>query len=341
MSQGIKISISGIRYKFPHTPLDSFNLKSYLLYATGKTEYSGFDSLLPELFLPTCTPENILARCKDAHLPFTERISGFMQSGCEKVIVNCMNGFHVDDTEKLINGTKILLIALKVRSAVFALDSSDKASRDALSLITPNNRMFSTVNLPSLFPVANNRLLSLCMYPYTKRKAVAVFSPHELVALFNATVAGEVYHGHIIRLAYGDKYLDTFITRGCTVSDILSFASKCFGNELSWVKDGLSGLGRELEGDSLIPDDISAFSVGKDRSEKRNCACSGCAVCREVCPFSIRPDLLMLSGKSNSDELERCVLCGLCDEFCPSGIEISKKISSIKTHPLQEDVSNG
>ena len=327
----MRLTLKGIKYHFPSkklTPAEDICADKLCTEASHER--------LPELSLPDSGREEILNYCQKAGLPFYPYLSEAAFSDVEKVIINCMNGFPAENVDKLIYGAKILLLILNHPSAVFALDSNDAEGISAASPCIKDNCCFSVLLLPSVFPLSYNRVLSLGIYPYTKREKVAVFSAHEVICLYDSVIDAKPYQGHMLRFVSKNEYFDKFVRFDTvsgslhSLSEITEYAEKCFGKKFSSVKAGVCGFGSRLSMSDSLRNEISALYFDDSCGQMNERECSGCASCRDVCPFGLSPDMMIIPGYKLTQELNICVLCGLCNEYCASGIDLAGRISAIK-----------
>ncbi len=69
-------------------------------------------------------------------------------------------------------------------------------------------------------------------------------------------------------------------------------------------------------------------------------ACTGCYRCERVCPVNASP-LSLLTGNRKAFALDRCLVCGICEQSCESRIPLMERIRELKNVPASDGLSTG
>jgi predicted aldo/keto reductase-like oxidoreductase len=104
--------------------------------------------------------------------------------------------------------------------------------------------------------------------------------------------------------------------------------------------------------DQEIIDTRLNAELGNDLAQFEALFCSGCRYCLSVCPENIGPhnifkayNMVMLKGKPPNPQkvaqqaqnfLDRCVLCGECQEICPQDINVPEHLERVRDYLLSK-----
>ncbi len=247
-----------------------------------------------------------------------------------RVIINCMYDPSKEHAEKIINGAKIILLALGIRSAVITIPKSSKGLAKAIEKTTYDREMFLIAMLPKIHPLEAPEAISRAVYPYTPFSDVYVLSPLSCMAVYDAFNESTAYTGHRIRVRYKKYYEDIFCPAGTSFGDLKKhFAENAPAKASKWqVVVGNSGIGFPQEDERIIGSDIASvtFKKGYLSLAEKHSSCISCGKCRKVCPAELSP-YMIVSGAA-MDGAFKCMSCGCCSKVCPVGIPLAEKIDN-------------
>lgn len=266
-------------------------------------------------------------------LPDSVEISLRQEMGNTRyVIINCMSEPSSENAEKILNGAKIILLALGIRSAVITLSKKNKKLARAFEKLTYDRKMFLIAMLPRIHPLEIPEAIAKALYPYTPFDDVFVLSPSSCISTYDVFNSSKPYVGHNLVIRYKKYYAPVFCPSGTRFEDL-----NCFFSENGPKKDsrwenivGLSGIGINRHKAKIIGGDIRVVSFKKasiSNAEKYSC-CISCGKCREVCPAELSP-YIIASGVARNG-IDKCISCGCCSQVCPACIGLAEIIDGMK-----------
>lgn len=275
----------------------------------------------------------------------------------DKLIVNCaecepfITANHrllLENTASVINGVKILLKALGVRTAYIALEDNKLDAAEKLEELLSGSNMISVKIMKTKYPQGDERQL---IYALTGVELPVGKLPADVgCVIFNAETCAAVYKA----FAYGQPLIRRVVTVdgdcvrkpknilapiGTPLSDIIEF---CGGlkREPAKVINGGPMMG-VAQWDTEMPltkatGAILVFSADFGKKNAPNPTCIRCGRCVNHCPMHLMPNYIaqfsQIGDKKSAEEYGAlsCVECGSCSYNCPGGVEIVQHIRKIK-----------
>lgn len=291
-----------------------------------------------------------------ASFPTFAKISSAL-SKIDTVIVNCSecepyitanHRLMLDYPDEVIEGVRILLKALSMPKAIFAIADNKP---DAIRLIkekTANSDDLCVQVLKTKYPQGDERQL---IYAITKREIPAGKLPADVGCIvFNVETAESVWRS----ISTGDPFISKVVTVdgdcvrspknvvapiGTRYSDLIEYCGGTDGTPVRIVSGGPMMGFTVWSTDTTVTKGCSSILVfAKDfsRSKYADSPCIRCGRCVRACPMRLMPSLLAQYAKANM--LDRCntlnarscVECGSCSYVCPSKIPLSQYIRTAK-----------
>ena len=283
----------------------------------------------------------------------------------ERLIINCaecepyLTSNHrllLENTAAIIGGTKIIMRALGVYHADFAVENNKRNAIAKLKQLCKGRPdLFNVHSLKTKYPQGDERQLIYALYrkklPVGKLPIDAgcvVFNAETVFAIYNAfakgmplcervvTVDGDcISNPKCIRVPIGTPYIDLFRFCGglCKVPREIICGGPMMGVS-QWdaetpVIKGTTG--------------VLAFSGFQNQTQTRVPTCIRCGRCVNICPMRLMPNYLVSYAKSGDTKTCRalyaqsCVECGLCSYYCPGDMPIVQYIRIIKAKIKEED----
>lgn len=333
-------------------------------FITIENDFSGrlHESVVPfSKKISETSTEEIIAKIKDAGISgmggATFPTYAKLQSAVNKVttlIVNCAecepfitanHRLMLENPELIINGMKILLKALGLRSGIIAIEDNKLNAADTMTAAAAKSRMVQIKILKTKYPQGDERQL---IYAITGRELPAgklpadygciVFNAETCAAVCNAFVTGMPLVERMVTVD-GDcvktpKNLRVPI--GTPVSALLEFCG--LKREPVKIISGGPMMGLAVfNPDAPVAKGTSAILAFSARMvDKTTAACIHCGKCVSACPMSLMPlYLAMFSKKEDLESCEKydvfsCVECGCCTYICPAAVPIVQYIRTAK-----------
>lgn len=257
----------------------------------------------------------------------------------KQVIINCMSESSTENLEEIINGAKIILLALGKRNAVIALSKKNKKLAKAIEKIRYDREMFLIAMLPERHPLEDPRAISTALFPYTAYDDVFAISPYSCIGAYEAFIRQKPYIGRLLKLVYKNRYTLVFCPAGTNFQKLSEYATQSLTakNKKLEAFVGVSGIGTPIDGEMIIGDDINAVTFKKSSPTKaeKNAICISCGKCRSVCPRELSP--YMIASGACTNGIQKCISCGCCSHVCPVGIPLSGLINNKRRGASNED----
>ncbi len=267
-------------------------------------------------------------------------------SECEPYIT-ANHRLLLEEPEKLIEGARILLYALGLKTAIFGISDNKLDAVKLIGELTKGDDAFRVEVLKTKYPQGDERQL---IYALTKRQVpvgklpadvgCVVFNTETVVAVENAIIKGEPLIEKIVtvdgdcietprsvKAPIGTKYKDLLEYCKCTVEipgQIISGGTMmgftAWSIDTSVTKGCSCILAFEKESIKLSPEG----------------ACIRCGRCVAACPMHLMPSYIaQYARKDMLDEVEKlggkaCVECGSCSFVCPAKIHLSQYVRTAK-----------
>lgn len=275
----------------------------------------------------------------------------------DKIIVNCAESepfitsnhrLLLEQPAAVINGVKILLKTLGVRTAFIAVEDNKADAIDKLEEMTEGSRMISVKVMKSKYPEGDERQL---VYALTGVEIPDGKLPTDVgCVVFNAETCAAIYR----TFAYGTPLISRIITVdgdcvrrprnvlapiGTSVRDLIEF---CGGlkREPCRIICGGPMMGVSIT-DAEMPvtkatNGVLVFSESFGGKNTSNQTCIRCGKCVQNCPVHLMPSYIAQFTKigdiKSAEEYGAmsCIECGTCSYSCPGCVEIVQYIKEAK-----------
>lgn len=273
------------------------------------------------------------------------------------IIVNCAecepyitanHRLMLEEPEKIVGGVQLLLKALSLEKAIFAIEDNKKDAAESMCRAIDGKAGLEVAVLKTKYPQGDERQLMYALkgieLPAGKLPAdvgCVIFNAETCAAIYNAYTTGMPLTKRIVTID-GDAIntpKNIRVPIGTSFADIFEF---CDG-----VKDSISRIisGGPMMGAAqwdfkgVVMKSTSAILVLSDernRSIVENASCIHCGKCVSVCPMHLLPNYLAAFSKADNTEMcekfgiMSCVECGCCTYTCPGGVPIVQHIRNKK-----------
>ena len=311
--------------------------------------------------LTEVTSEEIISVIRQAGIteygkPFFKKIRGAMEK-TEKLLINCCESepfltvshrLMLEHPAGIINGAKILLKALGVRTAWICIDEHDADAIQKMEDVTAGSKLFEVKLFKSKYPQSDPRQL---IYAASGTEVSAgdeewesgciTVDPETCCAVYRAFAEGMPQVNRIIT-ASGDcmkKPKNLSVPIGASVSAVITFC----GGLVRKPKRILSGsvMTGYAHWDAQIPVTRSTKAVillsdSFGRRNREEPSCIRCGKCADACPMQLLP--LYIARYAAAGKFDKaikmgalnCGECGSCTYACPAGVEITQLIRTVK-----------
>jgi len=303
----------------------------------------------------------------DSDFPLYKKIEMAAEEYKEKIeylIVNCAEPepylsakyrFLFENPVAVINGLKILIKGLGLRSSIIAVEERDLDAANKIERLINNSKLVKVKILNSKYPQASERQIVSAVtgreYGIKKNPedvGCLVVSPFSCAALYAAFATGIPVIEKIITVG-GDCFKNSqnvIVPIGTAFGDVTEFCGG-FSKEPYAVVSGGVMTGKTVW-DMTIPVEkntvaitaLTEKSVFKYRSEG---VCIHCGRCVSSCPMHLMPLYLAKYAKDNVKNdycdvlkiaekysMESCIECGTCSYVCPGYVPIVQYIRLLK-----------
>ncbi|MBR5313479.1 MAG: electron transport complex subunit RsxC [Clostridia bacterium] len=275
----------------------------------------------------------------------------------DKLIVNCaecepfITANHrllLEQPASVINGVKILLKALGVRTAYLAVEDNKMDAIEKLEEMTEGSKMISVKVMKTKYPQGDERQL---VYALTGVEIPSGKLPADVgCVIFNAETCAAVYRA----FAFGMPLISRIVTVdgdcvkrprnilapiGTRVTDLVEFCGGLVREPKKIINGGPMMGAAQWDTEMPVTKSTSAvllFSEGFGRKSVDTQSCIRCGKCIRNCPMHLMP--MYIAQFSKIHDLKRaeeygamnCVECGSCSYNCPGGVEIVQHIRVAK-----------
>lgn len=273
------------------------------------------------------------------------------------VIVNCAecepyitanHRLMLEEPERIVGGAKILLKALGLTNAVFAIEDNKKDAAEVMKNQISGDSGLSVEVLKTKYPQGDERQLIYALkgveLPAGKLPAdvgCVIFNAETCAAVYTAFTTGMPLVKRIVTVD-GDAVNEPKNIRvpiGVSYEDIFEFCGGVKENIARVISGGPMMGAAQWDYNAVIMKNTSAILVLSDEKDKtlpENASCIHCGRCVSVCPMHLMPNYLAAFAKADNDEMcekfnvMSCVECGSCTYNCPARVPIVQHIRNKK-----------
>ena len=314
--------------------------------------------------LKDATPEEIIEIVKEAGIsgmggaafPTHAKISSAIGKA-KDVIVNCAecepyitanHRLMLEEPGRIVGGVKILLKALGLDHAIFAIEDNKKDAAEKMCEHIAGEDGLEVALLKTKYPQGDERQLIYALkgveLPAGKLPAdvgCVIFNAETCAAVHTAFTTGMPLIKRVVTID-GDAINEPKNIRvplGTSYEDVFEFCGGVKENISRIISGGPMMGAAQWDYNSVIMKNTSAilvFSEEKDRTIVENASCIHCGKCVSVCPMHLMPNYLAAFSKADNDEmcekfnLMSCVECGCCTYNCPGRVPIVQHIRNKK-----------
>lgn len=251
----------------------------------------------------------------------------------------------LESAEYIINGMKILMKALGLKTGYIAIEDNKLDAVNVLSEVASNNRMVEIKVLKTKYPQGDERQI---IYALTGKQLPAgklpadygcvVFNTETCAAVCNAFVSGMPLIERIVTVD-GDCIVtpkNLKVPLGTPISALIEYCG--LKKEPKKIINGGPMMGTAIfDIDLPVTKGTSAILAFSEKMlNKKTHSCIHCGKCIVACPMELSPAYLaMFSQKEDMERCEKydvlsCIECGCCTYICPSAIPIVQYIKTAK-----------
>lgn len=272
-----------------------------------------------------------------------------------EIIVNCaecepfITANHrllLEHPMDVIGGVKILLIALGLHKATFAIEDNKKNAAEVLTELVGDSDMFDVKLLKTKYPQGDERQIVYALrgvqIPTGKLPAdvgCVIFNAETCAAIYHAVIDGMPLISRIVTID-GDcirSSKNLRIPLGTSYRDVIDACGGITG-KLSKIINGGPMMGNaQWDLEATVTKGTSALLFFSDKYEKKTQPCCiHCGKCVSVCPMHLEPVYLSLFSRSSNLEkclaynIMSCMECGSCSYICPGNVPIVQYIREAK-----------
>lgn len=313
--------------------------------------------------LADMTPDEIVSIIREAGIsgmggaafPTYAKIRSAMGK-VDKIIVNCaecepyITANHrllLEQPASVINGVKILLKTLNVRTAYIAVEDNKMDAVARLEELLTGSKMISVKVVKTKYPQGDERQLIYALtgkeLPTGKLPAdvgCVIFNAETCSAIYKAFAFGTPLTSRIVTVD-GDcirKPKNLLLPIGTVVKDVVEYCGGLVRPPYKIISGGPMMGTAQWDTEMPVTKATSAilvFSESMGRKKKAG-SCIRCGRCVNNCPQHLMPNYVALfSQKGDMVRAEEygamnCVECGSCSYNCPGGVEIVQHIRVAK-----------
>lgn len=274
------------------------------------------------------------------------------------VIINCAEcepyltsnyRLMVERPNEIVGGTKILMKALGVHNAVFAVEDNKPLAIRKLREATSGSDMMSVAVMKTKYPQGDERRI---IYALTKQEMGRGKLPSDMgCVLFNAESVSAVYTAFASGLPSVYRIVtvtgsgvsfpsNVLVPIGTTVRELVDFCGGLYRPVFSVINGGPMMGNAMYTADAPVTKTTSGiilFSIDEEDTVYDETACIRCGRCVRACPSRLMPCFIANGVKHNNmDEADfygalDCVECGSCAYVCPARIPLVQYIKIAKS----------
>lgn len=329
-----------------------------IIESDGNDEECEFKGLSDE-----CTPEDVVNAVREAGIsgmggatfPTYAKIQSAVGKAKE-LIVNCaecepyITANHrllLEDPDSIISGVKILMKALSIEKAVFAVENNKKDAIELLESKFANDNSLSVAVMKTKYPQGDERQIMYALHgvqlPQGKLPAdvgFVIFNAETCAAVHHAVKEGRPLIKRVVTVA-GDcikNPKNLLIPLGTSFNDVIEYCGGFSEIPEKIISGGpMMGTAQWDINTPVIKGTSAILALSKAPGVNGVGSCIHCGKCIGVCPMHLMPNYLALfSSHDNIDMCEKynclsCVECGCCTYTCPGNVPIVQHIRKAKT----------
>lgn len=283
----------------------------------------------------------------------------------DRIIINCaecepfITANHrllLEQPASVINGIKILIKALGVRTAYIAIEDNKLDAANKLEELLAGSKMISVKVMKTKYPQGDERQL---IYALTGREIPTGKLPSDVgCVIFNAETCSAIYKAFangiplVSRIVTVDgdcvkRPKNLLVPIGTSVTDIIEYCGGLVRQPKKLISGGPMMGTAQWDTEMPVTKATSAILLFSDNFGKKNVpvqTCIRCGKCVANCPMHLMP--IYIAQFSQKGELAKCekygamscVECGSCSYNCPGGVEIVQYIRAAKSEIKAEKV---
>lgn len=274
----------------------------------------------------------------------------------DKIIINCaecepfITANHrllLEHPASVINGVKILLKALGVRTAYIAIEDNKMDAVERIEELISGSKMISVKVMKTKYPQGDERQLVYALtgleIPAGKLPAdvgCVIFNAETCAAIYKAFANGTPLTSRIVTVD-GDcvrNPKNLLVPIGTSISDIIDFCGGLVREPKKIINGGPMMGTAQWDKEMPVTKSTSAILIFSDAMSRKKVdpTCIHCGKCVQNCPMHLMP--MYIAQFSQIGDLARaeeygamsCVECGSCSYNCPGGVEIVQHIRVAK-----------
>lgn len=272
-----------------------------------------------------------------------------------EIIVNCaecepfITANHrllLENAMDVICGVKILLIALGINKATFAIEDNKINAAKVLEELCGNDDTLQVKVLKTKYPQGGERQLIYALnhveIPTGKLPSdvgCVVFNVETCYAIYRAVMEGMPLISRTVTID-GDcinQPKNLRIPLGTSYKDIIEYCGGTKENLSKLINGGPMMGFCQWDLEATVTKGTSALLFLSDKFEKKTAPeCIHCGRCAGCCPMRLQPLYLALFAKKNNLEkcldynIMSCMECGCCAFTCPANVPIVQYIREAK-----------
>jgi electron transport complex protein RnfC len=261
----------------------------------------------------------------------------------------------LENPEKVINGTKILLKALGIRQGIIAVEDNKLDAINKLEDLLEGSELIRIVVLKTKYPQGDERQLIYAIngteLPSGKLPAdvgCVIFNAETCASIFTAFISGMPLVERIVTVD-GDcikEPKNVSVTIGTSYRDLINFCGGLTDRPYKIIAGGPMMGAATWDIDAPVTKGTSALLVFSEKYGniyKKAQLCIRCGRCAAGCPMHLMPSYLAaFSMAGNYEKCEQfdvmsCVECGACTYNCPGNVPIVQSIRAAKAAIIEKN----
>ncbi|MDD6094248.1 MAG: electron transport complex subunit RsxC [Clostridia bacterium] len=281
----------------------------------------------------------------------------------DRIIVNCLetepfscstHRLIMENAPEIVGGAKIIMVALGVREAWFAVSDRSREEIRELDTVLGESKLMSVRKVTPKYPADSEKLLvySLTGIAVPSGKSsidagCAVFSADTLMAVYEAFSKGLPLCERVVTVD-GDCIAEPanfLVPVGTPASHLVNCAGGLCRKPKKIVFGGPLAGNAAWDIDSPVTKNTRALLVLSDffdRESKDAPVCLRCGRCVDACPMGLMPlKITEAYRRRNIDacgalHADACAECGCCTYVCPGGVPVTQLVSAAKASVIEK-----